>query len=131
MKLVDKYINENYNDYDDRVKVFLSRVFEDCKKNNEKLSNYFYVCLDLLAVQLKLYFMALDTIKQDANLSTEDSYRRQAKNPCIAILNHAHQEILNILQKLSLSPFEQAKLKRLNNAGDDESAEQLLKSLTE
>ncbi len=131
MKLVDKYIYENYNDYDDRVKVFLSRVFEDCKKNNEKLSNYFYVCLDLLAVQLKLYFMALDIIDEKKKLSSEDSYKRVAKDPSIAILNHAHQEILNILQKLSLSPFEQAKLKRLNNAGDDESAEQLLKSLTE
>ena len=131
MKLVDKYINENYNDYDDRVKVFLSRVFEDCKKNNEKLSNYFYVCLDLLAVQLKLYFMALDIIDEKKKLSSEDQYKRVAKDPSIAVLNHAHQEILNILQKLSLSPFEQAKLKRLNNAGDDESAEQLLKSLTE
>ena len=129
MKQIDQYIQKSYEDYDDRVKVFLSRVFEDCKKNNEKLSNYFYVCLDLLAVQLKLYFMSLDIIDEKKKLSSEDSYKRVAKDPCIAILNHAHQEILNILQKLSLSPFEQAKLKRLNNGGDEEDAEDLLNKL--
>ena len=44
-------------------------------------------------------------------------------------MNHAHQEILNILAKLSLSPFEQAKLSRLKNGDGDQDAEELLDSL--
>ena len=75
--------------------------------------------------------MSIDAIEAEKKVSSEDNYKRQAKNPAIAVMNNAHKEILNILQKLSLSPFEIAKLKRLNNAGDDESAEQLLKELTE
>lgn len=131
MKLVDTYIQEHYDAYDDRVKVLLSRTFEDCKRNNDKLSNYFYTCLDLLANQANIYYMSIDAIEAEKKVSSEDNYKRQAKNPAIAVMNNAHKEILNILQKLSLSPFEIAKLKRLNNAGDDESAEQLLKELTE
>ena len=132
MKLVEKYILENYNEYDDRVKLFLSRVFEDVKKSNdEKLSNYFYCCLDLLAHQLSLYYLSGDAIEEAKNLSAEDAYKRVSKNPAVAIMAKAHQQILDILEKLSLSPFQKAKLKKLNETSDDESAEQLLKELTE
>ena len=132
MKIVEKYILEKYNEYDDRVKLFLSRVFEDVKKSNdEKLSNYFYCCLDLLAHQLSLYYLSVDAIEEAKNLSSEDAYKRVSKNPAVAIMAKAHQQILDILEKLSLSPFQKAKLKKLNETSDDESAEQLLKELTE
>lgn len=131
MKKVNQYIKETYKDYDERVLIFMSRVYEDCIKNNDKLSNYFYCCLDLLATQLKLYFLASDIIDEQKKLSSEDSYKRISKDPSISVLNKSHEQILNILQRLSLSPFDQAKLKRLNNGDGDESAEELLKSLTE
>ena len=78
-----------------------------------------------------LYYRALDAINKEASLSTEDSYKRQAKSPSIAILNHAHQEIMKILDDYGLSPFASAKIKRLNVIDEDESAEELLKELTE
>jgi phage terminase small subunit len=129
MKTIDAYIQKTYQGYDDRVLVFMSRVYEDVKEQNTKINNYFFVTLDLLANQLLLYFRALDAINKDASLSTEDSYKRQAKSPHIAILNHAHQEIIKILDDYGLSPFASAKIKRLNN-GDDTDAETLLESLT-
>ena len=129
MKTIEPYIKKTYENYDDRVLVFMSRVYEDCIKNNDKLSNYFYCCLDLLATQLKLYFIASDIIDEQKKISSEDSYRRISKDPSISVLNKCHEQILNILAKLSLSPFEQAKLKRLNKNDDDESAEELLNSL--
>ena len=129
MKYVDEYIQKNYNDYDDRVKTFISRVFEDCKKNNEKLSNYFYCCLDLLANQLSLYFLSVDAIDEAKKLSSEDSYKRVSKNPAVAIMSKSHQQILDILEKLGLSPFASAKIKRLNNTDDSESAQELLNNL--
>ena len=129
MKTIDPYIKKTYENYDDRVLVFMSRVYEDCINNNDKLSNYFYCCLDLLASQLKLYFIASDIIDEQKKISSEDSYRRISKDPSISVLNKCHEQILNILAKLSLSPFEQAKLKRLSKNDDDESAEELLNSL--
>ena len=126
---MNNYIQDTYKDYDNRVIVFLNRVYEDCINSNDNLNNYFYCCLDLLSNQLDLYYRALDAINEDNTLSTEDSYRRQAKSPNIAILNHAHQEILNILSKLSLSPFDRAKLKRVKGDDSDESAENLVASL--
>lgn len=130
MKNINAYIKETYKDYDERVLIFMSRVYEDCIKNNDKLSNYFYCCLDLLATQLKLYFLASDIIDEQKKLSSEDSYKRISKDPSISVLNKSHEQILNILQRLSLSPFDQAKLKRLNNGDGDESAEELLNELT-
>ena len=129
MKTIDTYIQKTYEGYDDRVLVFMSRVYEDVKEQNTKINNYFFVTLDLLANQLLLYFRALDAINADAALSTEDSYRRQAKSPNIAILNHAHQEIIKILDDYGLSPFASAKIKRLNNGDGDEDAETLLDNL--
>ena len=122
MKTIDPYIQKTYEGYDDRVLVFMSRVYEDVKEQNSKINNYFFVTLDLLANQLLLYFRALTAINADAALSTEDSYKRQAKSPNIAILNHAHQEIIKILDDYGLSPFASAKIKRLNNGDNDQDA---------
>ncbi len=129
MKTIDPYIQETYKSYDERVLVFMSRVYEDVKDQNTKINNYFFVTLDLLANQLLLYFRALDAINADAALSTEDSYKRQAKSPNIAILNHAHQEIIKILDDYGLSPFASAKIKRLNNGDGAQDAEELLNNL--
>lgn len=129
MKLVDEYIQSNYNDCDDRVKTFLSRVFEDCKKSNDKLTNYFYCTLDLLKNQLVLYYMSVDAIEEAKKISSEDAYKRMAKHPAVAIMAKSHQQILDILEKLGLSPFATAKIKRLNNTDDSESAQELLNNL--
>ena len=130
MKTIDPYIQKTYEGYDERVLMFMSRVYEDCINNNDKLSNYFYCCLDLLATQLKLYFIASDVIDEQKKISSEDSYRRISKDPSISVLNKCHEQILNILAKLSLSPFEQAKLSRLKNGDNDQDAEELLYNLT-
>lgn len=125
----DQYIRTTYADYDPRIIEFLSKVYTDVINNNEKLSNYFYCVMDLLANQLKLYYLGVDAIDANKNISSTDDYKRVSKNPAIAVMTHAHQQILDILEKLSLSPFGKAKLKRLNNVDDSESAEELLNNL--
>ena len=130
MKLTKDIIQKRYSEYDKRIIDFLSNIYEDVKEQNNKINNYFFVTFDLLANQLLLYFRALDAINNDAALSTEDSYKRTAKSPNIAILNHAHQEIMKILDDYGLSPFASAKIKRLKNEStDDESAAELLNNL--
>ena len=128
METIDNYIHNTYINYDERVRTFLYKVYSECKNNNESLSNYFYVMFDLLANQLKLYYLALDAIDAEKKVSSQDDYKRVSKNPAIAVLNHSHQEIINIMQKLSLSPFDKAKLKRVQN-GEDEDSEELLDKL--
>ena len=130
MKIIDPYIQEKYSEYDDRVIEFLSRVFNDVKDNNETINNYFYCMFDLLANQLKLYYFALDTLDNEKKLASEDSYKRVAKSPSIQVLNKSHEQIINILQKFSLSPFDKAKLSRLKNGDGDQDASELLESLT-
>ena len=129
MKLTKDTISKRYNEYDPRVVDFLNNIYEDVKSEHPKINNYFFVTFDLLANQLLLYFRALDAINADSKLSSEDSYKRTAKNPCVAILNHAHQEILKILDDYGLSPFASAKIKRLSKDEEGESAEELLNDL--
>lgn len=131
MKLSKSVIASRYAEYDGRIIEFLNNIFEDVHKQNAEITNYFLVTFDLLANQLKLYFLALDSIDAEKKVSSEDNYRRMAKNPAIAVMNHAHQEILKILSEYSLSPTNQAKLKRIQNGDDSEDAETLLKSLVE
>lgn len=128
METIDNYIHDTYSGYDERVRAFLFRVYTDVKNNNESLSNYFYCMFDLLANQLKLYYLALDTLDSEKKVASEDAYKRVAKSPSIQVMNKAHEQIINIMQKLSLSPFDKAKLKRVQN-GEDEDSEELLDKL--
>jgi len=125
METIDNYIHNTYSGYDERVRAFLFRVYTDVKNNNESLSNYFYCMFDLLANQLKLYYLALDTLDSEKKVASEDAYKRVAKSPSIQVMNKAHEQIINIMQKLSLSPFDKAKLKRVQNGEDDDSEELL------
>lgn len=129
MKLTKDLIQNRYAAYDPRVIDFLNNIYEDIRKENKNISNYFLVTFDLLANQCKIYFMAIDAIDKENSISSEDAYKRVSKSPSIAILNHAHQEILKILDDYGLSPFSAAKIKRLNNDSDAESAEALLQNL--
>ena len=129
MKTIDPYIQKTYESYDDRVIEFINRVYEDCKNNNQEINNYFYCCLDLLSNQLKLYYMSVDALDSEKKLSSEDSYKRIARHPAVGILSKSHQQIWDILEKLGLSPFASAKIKRLNNGDGDQDAEELLDSL--
>ena len=130
MKLTKDIIQKRYAEYDDRIIDFLNNIYEDVKDHSNKINNYFFVTFDLLANQLLLYFRALDAIKTDSTLSTEDSYKRTAKSPNIAILNHAHQEIIKILDDYGLSPFASAKIKRLKNeSANDEDTKMIVDRL--
>lgn len=125
----NNYIKETYTSYDERVIHFLERVYDDVTETNDTLSNYFYCVLDLLANQLKLYFLGVDALNDNSNLSSTDDYKRVSKNPCIAIMDHAHQRILDIMNELALSPFQKAKIKRLSKDDDGESAKELIDKL--
>ena len=82
----------------------------------------------MLASQLVIYYKALDAIFGKDDVSTTDLYDRKAKAPEISILQKAHDQILALLDKLSLSPIVKAKLKKLNSS-DEATAEQLLNDL--
>lgn len=129
MRLSKDTISKRYAEYDPRAIEFLLNIFEDVKSQNSNITNYFLVTFDLLANQLKLYFMALDALDNEKTLATKDNYQRIAKSPHIMVLNKAHQEILKILDEFNLSPFGQAKLKRIQKEDDDETANDLINKL--
>lgn len=124
-------LKERYQQYGDETLEFLINTYNAVKELNNKTNDYYYCIFDLLATQVYLYFSTKNQLLGLKELTTTDAYQRAAKSPIISVLNKSHSNIMDIMQKLSLGQMEQAKLKRLNNVDDDESAEQLLKALTE
>ena len=128
MKLTKDIIQKRYNKYDERVIEYLINISKSLKEQNVN-DEYYYCMFDLLVIQLHLYYSSCDQLMKLKDLTSEDNYKRLVKSPLIGVLQKCHSQILDIMQKLSISPIEKAKLKRLNTADDDESAEELLNSL--
>ena len=121
-------IRQRYNKYDERVIEYLINISKSLKEQNVN-DEYYYCMFDLLVIQLHLYYSSCDQLMKLKDLTSEDNYKRLVKSPLIGVLQKCHSQILDIMQKLSISPIEKAKLKRLNTADDNESAEELLNSL--
>lgn len=121
-------IRQRYNKYDERVIEYLINISKSLKEQNVN-DEYYYCMFDLLVIQLHLYYSSCDQLMKLKDLTSEDNYKRLVKSPLIGVLQKCHSQILDIMQKLSISPIEKAKLKRLNTTDDNESAEELLNSL--
>ena len=121
-------IRQRYNKYDERVIEYIINISKSLKEQNVN-DEYYYCMFDLLVIQLHLYYSSCDQLMNLKDLTSEDNYKRLVKSPLIGVLQKCHSQILDIMQKLSISPIEKAKLKRLNTTDDDESAEELLNSL--
>lgn len=128
MKLTKDIIQKRYNKYDERVIEYLINISKSLKEQNVN-DEYYYCMFDLLVIQLHLYYSSCDQLMKLKDLTSEDNYKRLVKSPLIGVLQKCHSQILDIMQKLSISPIEKAKLKRLNTTDDNESAEELLNSL--
>ena len=130
MRLSKDGIKQRYEDADPRTIEFLCNVLDDIKKDNKELNNYFLCSFDLLKNQLELYYAAVDDISKAGDITSEDAYKRKAKSPSIMIMQKCHDQIMKILNEFSMSPFGQARLKRVQTA-DDQSAEEILNKLIE
>lgn len=130
MKNFNEHIlKERYQQYGDDTVEFLINAYNAVKELNDKTNDYYYCVFDLLATQVYLYFSTKNQLLGLKELTTTDAYQRAAKSPLISVLNKSHSNIMDIMQKLSLGQMEQAKLKRLNNVDDTESAQELLDNL--
>jgi len=111
-------------DLDSRILEFLNYVIYEIELND----NYSKIILNMLIPQLIIYYKALDVIKTNKEVSHKDDYSRISKSPEIAVMQKANDQILNLLDKLAISPMEKAKIKRINK-DDGDSANELLANL--
>lgn len=127
MKLQEEIIS-NFGNLDSRVESFLKKTITDINTKGIKVTDYTKMILELLVVQLVLYYKAFDEINEDTSVSSEDSYNRKAKSPAISIMQKANDQILVLLDKIALSPLSSAKVKKLNK-NDEDDAQELLEAL--
>ena len=116
---------------DPRVILFLDTTILALSGQDIKITDYTKLILCMLVTQLVLYYKACDElINSDDSIISEDKYKRRAQAPVIAIMQKANNQIISLLDKISLSPLEKAKVKKLNQKTDEaEEAKELLSSL--
>lgn len=131
---MDKLLNEIISEYDkldDRVVNYLQHVINEIKISEKNVSDYTKVILSMLVPQLIIYYRSLDDLNYNDELTNENKYYGKSKSPVILIMQKANDQILNLLDKISLSPLSRAKIKKLNSAeeNDNESGEKILTAL--
>ena len=114
---------------DIRITDFLDKVVNDLEEKQIEISNYVKIILTMLVSQLILYYKAADAIFGSTQVSSKDNYDRKAKAPEISVMQKSHDQILNLLDKISLSPLSAAKIKKLNQDDSEDTAEKLLSEL--
>lgn len=127
--LTQETINSINKIEDERIISFIDKVVNDLNEKHIEISNYIKIILTMLVSQLVLYYKACDAIFSNNKVSTKDLYERNAKAPEIAVMQKSHDQILNLLDKITLSPMSSAKIKKLNQVDDEETAQAILNDL--
>lgn len=128
-KLTSEILNKIQNVEDERVIEFMDHITKDIKERKIAVTEYLKVILSMLVTQFVLYIKAVDQISKEDKVSSTDDYKRVAKSPAIAVADKAHDKILELLDKISLSPLAEAKVKKLNKDDAETSAQELLDDL--
>lgn len=124
---------QDYPNIDSRIENFLDRIVNELNTRNIASTNYTKIILSMLVVQLMVYYKSYDDMNSANNVSSKDAYNRTSKSPAISIMQTAHDKILNLMDKICLSPLSSAKVYKLqqndiNKEIDAETAFNLLKS---
>lgn len=122
---MDKLLNElisEYNKLDDRVVNYLQHVINEINISEKNVSDYTKVVLSMLVPQLIIYYRSLDDLNDNDELTNENKYYGKSKSPVILIMQKANDQILNLLDKISLSPLSRAKIKKLNTTEENNNA---------
>ena len=127
-KLTSEIINNIQKVDDQRVIDFMDKITTDIKQRKIAVTEYLKVILSMLVTQFVLYIKAVDQINKEETVSSTDDYKRVAKSPAISVAEKAHDKIVELLDKISLSPLAEAKVKKLNK-DDDLDAKDLLNDL--
>ena len=127
-KLTSEIINKIQKVDDERVIDFMDNITTDIKNRKIAVTEYLKVILSMLVTQFVLYIKAVDQINKEEKVSSTDDYKRVAKSPAISVAEKAHDKIVELLDKISLSPLAEAKVKKLNK-DDDADAKDLLEDL--
>ena len=131
MELIKSDVLENFKTYDVRVKNNLSLIIDELISKKTKVSSYLLIILELLSTQYTIYYRALDQINTSSDLTGHDSQKRKSKIPELSALQKAYTEIIRLLDKLALSPIEDARLKRLKEKSSEEEANDAYDALYE
>lgn len=122
-------ILSNFETVDRRVEKFLDRTINAVEEQKITVTDYTKMILIMLVSQLILYYKACDDVLKTPNVTSEDNYKRKAKMPEISIMQKTHDQILHLLDKITLSPLASAKVKKLNSGDSEQSAQEYLDSL--
>ena len=122
-------LTKDYKNLDPRVVNYLKSVISEINTVNKHITEYTKAILVMLVPQLIIYFRALDSLEAEDGITNENKYYGKSKSPVIIILQKANDQILNLLDKIAISPLSAAKIKKLNSVDSDKLAEEAYEDL--
>lgn len=117
-------ISKLYQNEDSRVISFLENLVISM---GGKVPSYYKTVLDMLQVQLFLYYNAQDIVKKSGILVGDNNVK--TKNQAITILNQSYSHIMEIMRECGTTKLAKARLNKLDKIGEDDT-NALLEALT-
>ena len=118
-------ISKMYSRYDKRVIEFLEYVVLGLGGN---IGDYMKTNFDLLAVQLSIYYRALDVVEEEPLIMTTQKGPRQS--PTMEILQKCWSHIVTLLKECGVTKYSKTKIDRLQRTDATEDVESLVELLT-
>lgn len=118
-------IRKIFKDYDKRVIDFLELIVVGL---DGQIHDFMLTNLQLLAVQLMIYFKALDEVKKSDLTTVTQKGPKQA--PCLDVLQKAHARILELLKECGITKASKTRINRMQRSDDTGETETLIEMLT-
>ena len=118
-------IRKIFKDYDKRVIDFLELIVVGL---DGQIHDFMLTNLQLLAVQLMIYFKALDEVKNSDLTMVTQKGPKQA--PCLDVLQKAHARILELLKECGITKASKTRINRMQRSDDTGDTETLIEMLT-
>ena len=124
MKTIDR-INIEYADYDERVKKYMTALYNRLEQQYGKIDDEWIASLDLIAFNYQLIQECKDDLLKNG-IEKADSRGRLARNPSVAVNNQAQANLLKLLNSFGLNLMSKSKIKQIGGFDDQDGMDDLI-----
>lgn len=123
-------VDKQFKQYDKRTVRCIKMLVDALEYNDSVVPEYYYMSLELLAVQLDIYFNAYDTMKKDG-LFIKTKNGKTERNAAVLILQQSYTKIMDMIKESGATSMARRRMNRLKHASKEDNATKLLEILSE
>lgn len=124
MKTIDR-VNIEYADYDERVKKYMTALYNRLEEQYGKIDDEWIASLDLIAFNYQIIQKCKKDMLQNG-IEKADSRGRLSRNPSVAVNNQAQANLLKLLNSFGLNLMSKSKIKQIGGFDEDDGMDELI-----